>query len=206
MRKDGVGSTMRLLNLGCGFTRPQFPEWTNVDSLYSILPEGSPERAALDQEINYVNADIGKPLPFGDEWFDGVLLSHVIEHFSAPEGLALMQECRRVLCPGGVLLVSVPDASYFRKVYPEDRNENWVRLFGVSDPNNTTATFFEAALWFNEHKAILTEDALWSYFVRAGFTEPIAQTQLNYCSHPTLDAMACYLNRHEFSLFMAAIK
>ena len=45
-------------------------------------------------------------IPFPDESFDGVLLSHVLEHLeqSAP----VMEEIMRVLKPGGVFCVMVP--------------------------------------------------------------------------------------------------
>lgn len=207
---------MKLLNLGAGSVMPGTP-WINVDCLRSIHAEGTPERFQIDARCNYVECDIFKsPLPFEDMSISGCLLSHIIEHADAQEGLRLLQECYRVLVPGGVVLVSVPDASYFRKVYPEDRNENWEELFGQADPNNPIPTFFEAALWFNEHKAILSEDALWAYFTRAGFTAWDDATyrliqngfmRLGYenaCE--TARVMIPELNRNKFSLTMLGVK
>lgn len=191
---------MKLLNLGCGSQRPGSP-WINVDSLRTILPEGSPERFQIDAMHNYVEADLRAPLPFATESMDGCLLSHILEHFDAPEGLRLLQECHRVLVPGGVVLVSVPDASYFRRVYPEDRNENWPELFDQTDPANPIPTFFEAALWFNEHKAILTEDAVWCYLTRAQFAVVPAAMET-----PAARVMWPELNRGKFSAVMAGIK
>ena len=150
--------------------------------------------------------------------FDGVLLSHVIEHMDCQAGLKLFREIKRVMKPGGCFMVSTPDASYFRKVYPEDRNENWPRLFDVSDPPNPIPTWLEAALWFDQHKVILTEDALWSYFVMAGFEEPVN----TWCSSDNGEAiiisrprrareavfsqLVAHLNRLKFSLIMSALK
>lgn len=191
---------MKFLNLGCGGARIASEEWTNLDDLHSILPEGSGAREDLDKETNYVNANVlAAPLPFESGTFDGVLASHFFEHFDAQQGLAIMRECRRILCTGGHLLVSVPSPDYFKQVYSQDRKENWPQLFNTYDPNNTYTTFFEAALWFNEHKAMLTTPALWAYFTMAGFA---TQDNINTC-HPQ---MIVNLNRRIFSLEMLAVK
>lgn len=48
----------------------------------------------------------GRMLPFADESFDAVLCSQVLEHVFTPE--AFLAEIRRVLRPGGVLLLATP--------------------------------------------------------------------------------------------------
>lgn len=215
---------MRLLNLGCGGERVQSTEWVNLDDLHSQLPPKSGARINLDQETNYVNFNVSSgPLPFSDGSFDGILASHFFEHFDAQEGLKIMRDCRRLLRSGGTLLVSVPDASYFRKVYPEDRNENWPRLFETTDPANPIPTFFEAALWFDQHKVLMTEDALWSYFKRTGFDQIISFRNLKRNLDGSIDldmepnftgvtdgapllTMMNQLNRLSFSLVMCAVK
>lgn len=197
---------MKILNLGCGGERPKSEsgvEWTNMDNLHELFPPGTPQRMDLDGEPNYVNADISKGIPLFSDTVDGVLLSHVLEHFDAQDGLLLLKECRRVLRPGGYLLVSVPDASYFKRVYPEDCNENWPRLYDVTDVENPIPTFFEAALWFDQHKAVLTRDSLWCYLTMAGFEiEDNDTIELN----GVLDEMYPVLNRGKFSLIMRGKK
>jgi predicted SAM-dependent methyltransferase len=190
---------MKILNAGSGDIRPSDPSWTNMDNW-----EGGGHEI---NEPNFVRHDLRQPLPFDNEVFDGVLLAHCLEHFDVPEGLELLKRLRDALKPGGLLMVSVPDASYFRRVYPEDRNENWPSLFGVTDPANPIPTFFEAALFFDQHKALLTEDSLWCLLVRAGFHPSNIflgageTTGAEASSH-----MAAQLNRREFSLIMSAMK
>jgi predicted SAM-dependent methyltransferase len=200
---------MKLLNVGCGF--PRFPEpfWTNLDNLHAHLIPGRRERDALDEETNYVNHDIATgPMPFPDGTFNGVLLSHVLEHFDIGPGVELLRDCRRLLVNGGVLMVAVPDCSYFRRVYPEDRNENWKTLFGVVDHRNPIPTFFEAALWFAEHRAMHTEDTVWSYLVRSGFDsrEVSRHAKGETCGRDEIARLDEKLNRVPFSLFMRAVK
>lgn len=48
----------------------------------------------------------GKRIPYADEYFDSVLCSQVLEHVFNPE--EFLSEIRRVLRPGGKLLLTVP--------------------------------------------------------------------------------------------------
>ncbi|NLX09841.1 MAG: class I SAM-dependent methyltransferase [Chloroflexi bacterium] len=49
-------------------------------------------------------------LPFPDDYFDGVLLSEILEHID--DDVAGLREVRRVLKPGGVVAITVPNANY----------------------------------------------------------------------------------------------
>ena len=44
---------------------------------------------------------------YKSDQFDAVILSHVIEH--VPEPVVLLKECRRILKPGGKLMISTPN-------------------------------------------------------------------------------------------------
>lgn len=84
---------MKMLNLGCGgcFHR----DWVNLDL--------NPQDAAVKRH------DLAKPLPFDDRSCDVVYHSHVLEHIPRTHGSAFLAECFRVLRPGGVIRVVVPD-------------------------------------------------------------------------------------------------
>jgi ubiquinone/menaquinone biosynthesis C-methylase UbiE len=49
-------------------------------------------------------------LPFPDDYFDGVILSEILEHID--NDVAGLREVRRVLKPGGVAAITVPNADY----------------------------------------------------------------------------------------------
>lgn len=63
----------------------------------------------LDGWVNHdADCDITKPLPYGDGVADSVLAEHVSEHISGPEVLRFFTEVHRLLKPGGIFRVCVP--------------------------------------------------------------------------------------------------
>jgi predicted SAM-dependent methyltransferase len=57
--------------------------------------------------------DLKETLPFPDNCVDMIYSSHVLEHFRYSELIRLLQDCRRILKPGGLFSVCVPDASIY---------------------------------------------------------------------------------------------
>lgn len=92
---------MKCLNLGC--SSRFHPDWTNID-----ITSSSP----------YVQAyDLRQGIPFSDDTFDVVYHSHLLEHFPKQEALRFTQECYRVLKPGGIIRVVVPDLERIARMY-----------------------------------------------------------------------------------------
>jgi predicted SAM-dependent methyltransferase len=52
-------------------------------------------------------------------------MCHVVEHMPLDDGLALMKECHRILKPGGVVTVIVPDAKIISLAYLAGQVDNW---------------------------------------------------------------------------------
>jgi ubiquinone/menaquinone biosynthesis C-methylase UbiE len=69
------------------------------------LPSLSEARARVG-DTSLAQAD-GEFLPFRSEAFDAVCLTEVIEH--VPDQVAVLREARRMLAPGGVLVVTAPN-------------------------------------------------------------------------------------------------
>ena len=86
---------LKYLNLGCGTNYSTQQEWTNIDF-------------TADGEA-VIAHNLLKGIPFTDHSFDAVYHSHVLEHFSKDDGEIFTAECFRVLKPGGVLRIAVPD-------------------------------------------------------------------------------------------------
>ncbi len=90
-----------LVNLGCGSV--YHPDWVNLDS----IPAGDLVR----------RWDIRRPLPFKAGEVDACYASHVLEHLPRSSAEDLLQECRRVLKPGGIIRLAVPDLEGIASAY-----------------------------------------------------------------------------------------
>lgn len=186
---------MKLLNLGCGGLRPNNEYWTNIDNLHAIFPDAScPERKNMDIEKNYLNADLRNGIPFEKNSVDGILCSHMLEHLDCHESIKLLKECKRVLKPGGVLRVSLPDPKRFHELTLQNTTE-W------GEPYPTDKSFMEYALFFIEHKQLVAQDALFCLFWMAGFKE----YELTRYQVSRLDKLARLDNRPIFSAFYEAV-
>lgn len=197
---------MKLLNVGCGGQRPQPGIWWNLDTLRTQLAIGTPERINLDREPNYIECNLlTQSIPFPTEHFDGILLQHVLEHFTCHDAVDVLLRCRAVLKPGGLLCASVPEVHYFMQVHDNDTPENAVKLFGepISEPEHKS--FSSYALWHKDHKQITTIHTLTAMLVRAGF----AMNRLFGVSSnggEVMDAVSVQLNRLPFSAILCAYK
>ena len=96
-----AASRLDYLNLGCG--NCFHGQWTNVD----ISP----------QDPSIIAHNLNEPLPFSDRQFSVVYHSHVLEHLSRHQGKIFLLECHRVLKPGGLLRVVVPDLESIARLY-----------------------------------------------------------------------------------------
>jgi SAM-dependent methyltransferase len=92
---------VKLLNIGCGAN--YHPAWVNVDF------------EPISSEI--LRHDVITPLPFEASRFDACYCSHVIEHLSPDEARLLMAEIHRVLKPGGIARIVVPDLEGIVRTY-----------------------------------------------------------------------------------------
>lgn len=112
------------INVGCGQTPT--PGWRNFDNSPSLrlaqvplVPDllkklGLINRAqyrfvqfAREHQIEY--GDATKQLPIQDASVDVLYSSHMLEHLDRTEAVAFLREAYRILCPGGIFRIAVPD-------------------------------------------------------------------------------------------------
>lgn len=69
---------------------------------------------AVDIEGGDVRHDLGAfPWPVDPDSVTEIMASHILEHFDRHTGRAFLAECYRILMPGGVLRLAVPDSDVF---------------------------------------------------------------------------------------------
>ena len=128
LERAGLAPGSRVLDAGCGasifpvYLARQGHRVTGVDL---ELPEGL--AAAHGVEIDYLRAAI-TDLPLPDEQFDAVFCISVIEHLGHAGARAAVAELRRVLKPGGRLLITT---DYYEDASAEIRYEGSDRSFAV---------------------------------------------------------------------------
>lgn len=108
-QSEYLNPTSRLLNVGCG--RRYDRRWVNLD--------------LSSRDASVVQYDINQGIPFADGSFDAVYHSHVFEHLKPEQGERLLQECFRVLAPGGVLRIVVPDLEKIAQLYLQKHEQAW---------------------------------------------------------------------------------
>ena len=116
-----------LLNLACG--DQAHPEWTNVEFWPHCVRYRAPGVGALFRRLDadrlHPNgrgvpvrfADLREGIPYPDESFDVAYHSNFLEHLDRADAEAFLRECRRVLRPGGILRVVVPDLGVQARAY-----------------------------------------------------------------------------------------
>jgi SAM-dependent methyltransferase len=116
------------LNLGSGLTVA--PGWVNVDSSLNAFASRFPkpllwftyklssaqrwysfsEYVDLLRGHVFLHHDLTYGIPLPNDSCDCVYSAHFFEHLSREDGMMLFREAHRVLRPGGVLRVNVPNA------------------------------------------------------------------------------------------------
>lgn len=89
------------LNLGCGSTFD--PRWINID--FWSTGDG------------VIAHNLLHGIPQADAQFALVYHSHVLEHFPKEQAPRFLRECHRVLRPGGILRVAVPNLEQIARTY-----------------------------------------------------------------------------------------
>jgi len=139
------------LDLGCGYhakllraLRPNLKSGLGVD--LQISPEAKAEPC-----FTYIESTIEQALPsLQDSAFDLILMISVLEHLWNPHDA--LKHCRRMLKPGGVLLLNVP---------------TWSGKFFLEFSAFKLRT--SPALEMDDHKMYYDKRDLWPMLVQAGF-------------------------------------
>jgi len=202
---------IKRVQLGCGLTTP--PGWINVDGSWNarlakyplfrkvlravgILPA---DKFSVPWSSGILIHDVRKKLPFQDESIAAIYSSHMLEHLYFDQASRLLAECFRVLQPGGVLRIVVPDLRAIVEEYlaerpsegrgganlptitPADRVNERLMLRSRTPHSGGILGAYAAFKDLHSHKWMYDSDSLIAHFNRAGFVE--AQTMPFRTSH-----------------------
>jgi len=158
-----VGAATRCLDVGCGdgvrygtWLRERVGEYVGVDISRTAV------EAARGLGLTVRQIDDVSELPFPDATFDAAICLEVLEHLYQPQLAA--SELLRVLRPGGVLIVTVPNIAYWRRRLD-------LFLFGRWNPIGDDLSSDQP--WRDPHIRFFTPRTLRRMLSRAGF-DPVA--------------------------------
>ena len=124
---------MKILNLGCGTKTSNKPEIVNIDwSIYLRIKHNrvlwlfapiifNEDRLTKFNSLpdNILVHNLAKGIPFESNSIDVVYHSHLFEHLDRDIAVGFLKEVKRVLKPGGIHRIVVPDLQKACKAYIE---------------------------------------------------------------------------------------
>jgi SAM-dependent methyltransferase len=148
-------------------------------------------RRGVFRQLTYV--DLTKSLPLADETVAAVFSSHVFEHLFPDEIKRLVREIHRVLVPGGVCRVVVPDLEKVVAQYDSNAPERFLSAMFEADTRDAVK---------NGHHWGFTGASLKKLFGECGF----ATTDVLSYREGRCPDIAVLDNRPDESVFFEAVK
>lgn len=117
---------------------------------------------------NYdLDCDIRKPLPMETASVDLVFSEMCIEHVTPQEAWNFLVECHRILKPGGLIRIVIPDFSLSWRL----KDPDWLRVNqGVTNNDGTLRDQFKSILFAHGHQGIWNAELLRDVLEAIGFT------------------------------------
>jgi predicted SAM-dependent methyltransferase len=109
--------------------------------------------------------DLRYGMPFSDNSIDQIYSSHLFEHLTTCETSKLLEECKRVLNPGGIFSICVPNAKRYIEAYLNKDASFWEQQqedFYVPAYNDTTIIDYinYVAYMDGQHKYMFDQENL----------------------------------------------
>jgi len=189
------------LHLGCG---PDVkPGWVNIDLQvpppHNSVPSTTPPTFAID-------SDLRRPLPLENDSCAYIYSCHFFEHLNRQHGEALMEDCYRVLRPGGIFRIVLPD---FKKTFAAylagDRDffdlvENGGFLPRCENGQRLMSDFVNFSVYQSgEHKQVYDEQTIEHLLKKMGYSR-VAISEVDENIDQNIDI------RTKYSFYIEAVK
>jgi predicted SAM-dependent methyltransferase len=174
------------MNWGCG-EHPE-PGWINSDVKIG---------AGID-----ISCDIREGLPLEDASLDYIVSIHALPELPLGDQSVALRELRRLLKPGGVLRLALPDLDKAIRAYIENDRD----YFLIPDEHAATigGKLVTQMLWYGWSRTLFTQDSTGELLKDAGFGEILAcsfrETRSRFPEIVELDS------RERESFFVEAVK
>lgn len=157
-----------LVKLNCGsFTTMFHHGWHNID-------QHPLEAFAAQHGFSYKRHDLRQGIPATSGSVDLIYACHFLEHLSIGDGLQFLKECARVMKPGGVLRLILPDALKLCVEYTQNRLGRYDELSdSCAGTQHQSIKLWE--LLFSGHLALYDMRSVTQTLKDAGFANVIAQ-------------------------------
>jgi 2-polyprenyl-3-methyl-5-hydroxy-6-metoxy-1,4-benzoquinol methylase len=126
----------RVLDFGAG-TGELINLIGRVDGIEMHGADILPKPAAIPASVPWYQADLNEDLAIGEEAFDAVICSEVLEHLENPR--AVLRNIRRLLKPGGKLLLTMPNQESLRSYLTLIFRGHFAYFTGTNYPAHITA-------------------------------------------------------------------
>ena len=144
------------LNLGSGHWK--LPGWLNVDLDFGSMPG--------------VCADLATVLPFRDASVDLMHSEDFIDQLELEQARVFLDECHRILKPGGVIRILTPDLEKLAQLYlhdPETLQSLWKEHVGVPLQSGTPGEIFNVGMRFAGHTFLYDGETFMRVAADSGF-------------------------------------
>lgn len=186
MTTTTTATAVKRLNWGCG--GHTLPGWINSDQK---------EGAGID-----LTCDIAHGLPLQSASLDYAVSVHALPEVPYDRIVPVLQELRRVLKPGGILRLCLPDLLKGVRAY--ERGDRDYFLVPDADARSLGAKLITQLLWYGYSRTLFTAEFIEEMLRKAGFcrVEHCAYRQTSG-PHPEIVDLD---NREPESLYVEAYK
>jgi len=150
------------LNIG-SFTTMFYYGWINIDTI--DLKQWAQANGYIFEQM-----DVRQSLPRAPDTVDLIYASHFIEHLTGDEALKFLQDCWRMLKPGGVIRLTVPDAYLIAQKYVNHEIMEYRHVnVGVEKAEDEAEAFYR--LLMEGHKLTWDGPSLVSFLKGIGYED-----------------------------------